>query len=319
MEGLHNVLDAPSRLYSAGISKEAKDTGLLKPRWVNSEDDSVGLVGRELLNDVRKHPEVLQDIKQELKKPSSRRRGDRPKHVRFYMDKMNTNHLLNLSLELRKHDIPLSPLGDDSIAMPTPLCDTYMSRLASAIGEADGSTPLTNERLWQSAMLARYRNYSQERAENQAKLVTMSLDEISIDPAVPLKKVLEFREDHRDMLLAFRREIRTLARSISKGLDDSEKQGVFEEILRDRIMPSREEIQARLREMDIKFVVRCVEIAAVANASIVITHAFLANLVPAGLIIGSTLGLNLLNSRLAVRNHSLGYLYQAQKELGKKN
>jgi hypothetical protein len=317
MEGLHNVLDAPSRLYSGGISKEAKDVGLLKPRWVDSEDESVKIAGRELLNDIRMNPEVLEDVAQELKRPSSQRRGDRPKHIRLYMDKMNPNHLLHLGLELSKYNIPLSPLGEDSIAMPTQLHDPYMSRLASVISEADGSVPLTNEKFWQSAMLGRYVNYSQERAENQAKLVTMSLDTISIDPDVPLKKVLEFREKHRDKLLALRREIRALVRSISKGLDDSEKQKVFEEILRDRIIPSREVIQTELRETDIGFVWRCIEIAAVTDVGIVTTQEFITCLVTAGLLMGFALGRNLRDNRLTVSNDPLGYLYQARKEFEK--
>ena len=162
----------------------------------------------------------------------------RPKFGKLSMSKIDVNHLLNIAFEFKEAGIPISTDDKNNVIVPTPFSDTYMSMLASSIAANDGTIPLTNENLWHYALIDRFINYEEERKENQGQLATMSLQTISIDPNVPLIEIMRFRNDHRDMLINFRRQIRELSRQVAQGLNTAEKQSVFEEIICDNIRPA---------------------------------------------------------------------------------
>jgi len=302
--------------YATPISKEAKAAGFLKPRFVNPEDESVKKAGREIITDIRKTPEIKTKISEMIRKPVRPSQRIRPKFSKLSMSKIDVNHLLNLAFEFKEAGIPISTDDKNNVIVPTPFSDTYMSMLASSIAANDGTIPLTDEDLWHYALIDRFINYEEERKENQGQLATMSLKTISIDPNVPLIEILRFRNDHRDMLINFRRQIRELSRQVAQGLNTAEKQSVFEEIIGDNIGTAKVEIEAKLKESNLGFVRGCIVITLAGCVGVVISQEWLAPFITAGILAGAELIDNIRRDRFIQTSDPLGYLYKAQKRLG---
>ncbi len=302
--------------YANPISKEAKAAGFLKPRFVNPEDESVKKAGREIITDIRKTPEIKTKIKEMIKKPVRTSQRIRPKFSKLSMSKIDINHLINIVFEFKEAGIHISPADNNYMIVPTAFSDTYMSMLASSIATNDGTIPLTNVNLWNDALIDRYINYDEERMDNQGQLATMSLKTISIDPNVPLIEILRFRNDHRDMLINFRRQIRELSRQVAQGLNTAEKQSVFEEIIGDNIRTAKVEIESKLKESNLGFVRGCIVITLAGCVGVVISQEWLAPFITAGILAGAELIDNIRSDRFIQTSDPLGYLYEAQKRLG---
>jgi hypothetical protein len=192
----------------------------------------------------------------------------------------------------------------------------YMSRLASVVAQNDNSVPLTNEHLWQDAALARVIDYSKERKQNQSELVQLSLRTIAINPDVPLAEVLKFRNKHHEDLMNYRRHIRKLVREISKGLNTSDKQSLFEEMVRDEFLPVKKEVEAKLSQNTDWFMIKNIAITVAGVGAILLSggQAWLASLLKGTVALGINVLGNIRDDRKCVKNHPLGYLYQAQKK-----
>jgi len=301
--------------YATPISQEAKAAGFLKPRFVNPADESVKQAGREIITDIRKTPEIKTKISEMIRKPVRPSQKIRPKFSKLSLSKIDINHLLNLAFEFKEAGIPISTDDNNNVIVPTPFSDTYMSMLASSIATNDGIIPLTNVDLWHHALIDRYKNYDEERIDNQGQLATMSLQTISIDPNVPLIEIMRFRYDHRDMLINFRRQIHELSRQVVPGLNTAEKQSVFEEIIGDNIRPAKVEIEAKLNESGLRFVGSCIVITLVGCGGIVISQEWLAPLITAGIFAGAELIGNIRRDRFIQTSDPLGYLYKAEQRL----
>ncbi len=299
--------------YESLISREATDIGFLKPRIVHSQDDSVIKTGEEFCADIEQ-----ENVKQRIIK--NIRETKRKRFSRVHLDKWSKEYLFKIWLAI-KEDIPLSPDTDDYVIFPAPLGHAYMSRLASVIAQNDNSIPLTNLPNFQDILIDRLVDYSKERKQNQAELVRLSLKTVSINPDVPLIDILRFRDTNRDMLLNYRSYIRELARQIARGLDTTEKQYVCKEIMRDKVLPVKEEIEAKLNESNILFGLGCFDIAQAAVMGFITSGGqSWVNGIAGGLVslgISSIRGLR--EDRNIIKDHPLGYLYKAQQQLGRIN
>lgn len=303
--------------YATPISKEAKDAGFLKPRFVNPEDESVKKAGREIITDIRKTPEIKTKIKEMIKKPVRPSQRIRPKFSKLSMSKIDVNHLLSLAFEFKEAGIHISPADNNYVIVPTAFSDTYMSMLASIIATNDNSIPLTNVNLWHHAMLDRYVNYDQKRKANQSQLADLSLRTLAVDPEVPLIDILRFRDENRDKLIKYRRLIRRLVRDISGELDTNQKQVLFEEIVKDEILPEKEDIEAKLKSESTFFTVSSTVITVTAIGTIIVSggQAWLGALLQGAASIGLHYYGNVRAERI-VKGNPLGYLYEAEQKFG---
>lgn len=307
-----------TEFYKTDVSREAKKEGFLEERMVHPMDESVQQTGRDFILDIRKTPEIKEKLANILRSPQWRQAGP-DKYRIIYMEKFSPNHLLNLVYELKETGIQFNPITDGSngIIVPKLFYDMYMSRMASIIAQNDDSVPLTNEDLWQDAALDRLIDYSGERANNQSQLVTMSLQTISINVQVPLIEILRFRDKHRQELLNFRRQIRRLSLQITQGLNSAEKQSVFEEIINDNVLPAKDEIEAKLNENGITFLVSTLGISLPTVLMITISGNAWPAVFAGGAITLTTMVVNSIRKdRSFIKNKPLGYLYKAQQELG---
>lgn len=311
-----------TEFYKTDVSREAKKEGFLEERIVHPIDESVQQTGRDFISDLREIPEIKESLTNTLRSRQWRRGGTNNYRI-IYMEKFNPNHLLNLVVELKETGIQFNPLTDGSngIIVPKPVYDMYMSRMASVVARNDDSVPLTNEKLWQDAVLDRVIDRSGERANNQSQLATMSLQTISIDQVVPLIEVLKFRDKNRDMLVNFRRQIRELSRQIQIGLNTADKQKVFEEIIADKIVPVKGEVEAKLNESNILFGLGCFDIVQVVAIGFIASGGqSWVNGIACGLVsLGTSLIKGLREDRNIIKDHPLGYLYKAKQQLGGAN
>lgn len=303
--------------YATPISKEAKAAGFLNQRFVNPDDEPVKQAGREIITDIRKTPEIKTKIKEMIIKPFRPSQRKRQKFSKLSLSKIDVNHLLNIAFEFKEAGIPISAADYNYVIVPTPFSDTYMSMLASSIAANDGTIPLTNVNIWHHAMLDRYVNYDQKRKVNQAQLADLSLRALAVDPEVPLIDVLRFRDKNRDKLIKYRRLIRRLVRDISGELDTNQKQVLFEEIVKNEILPEKEDIEAKLKSESTFFTVSITVITVTAIGTILLSggQAWLGGLLQGAATIGLNYYGNVRTERI-IKDHPLGYLYKAQQRLG---
>jgi len=301
--------------YHANASQEAEREGFLKPRFVHSNDDVVIRAGREFFEDVEDNREFGLRFAQ-LVNGAIDEIPEINRHLPIHEQKWLPIYLEKVSWWLQEV-FPHREIGEHLI-VPGIIGWAYMSRLASVIAQQDGLAPLTNLPIFNETLLDRFIDYGQEREENQSQLVKLSMQMVSIDPNVPLNKILRFRDEHRDMLLHFRRCMREFTLQIAAGLATAERQRVLEEIVRDRIVPVKEEIEARLRERRIAFGFSFLDIAQATAFGVIgaggvnILTAIAASLV--------SLTISLVRSfredRNIIEGHPLGYLYRVQSEFG---
>ena len=304
------VPESISDPYKSPASKEAKQEGFLRSRIVHEMDDAVQKTGKEFVRDV-KQDSVREHIVSIVRTTNPKEK----KWTKVHFQKWAPQHLMKVWLDFRDY-FPLSPTPDDFIIFPEPLANSYMSRLASVIAESDTTNPITSNLSYHNVLVDRYLDYSDERRSNQSQLANLSLQTISIDPAVPLIEILKFRNKNGDMLINFRRQIRELSRQIQIGFDTANKQKVFEEIITDKIVPVRREVEAKLEENNLKFVGSCITIALAGYAGIVFSGEYLGQLITAGILISAALIGNLRSERKVPVDNQLGYLYKAQQKLG---
>lgn len=296
--------------YESPISKEATDAGFLKPRIVNSRDKSVKKTGDEFCADIEQ-----ENIKQRI--ITCIHKVKRKRFSRIHFEKWAPDSLFKVWRAI-KNDIPLSPDVDDYVIFPEPLGNAYMSRLASVIAQHDKTTPLTNLPDYQDILTDRFVDYSEEQKQVQLQLATMSLQTISIEPETPLIEILRFKDKykHRKMLFDFRRYIRDLTRQVSAGLQNSKKQEIFIELIKDKILPAGEEIGKKLDENNLRFVAGNIVLTLAGCAGAAISQEWLGYLVVTGILAGAKLIGNLREERLILEEHPLCYLYQVQKKFG---
>jgi len=295
------------------IYKEAESAGFYERRLVYAHESLLKIVGSEFLNAIQKESVIIKEIG--YRKGCTERITTKPLNI----EKMHPEHLEELNRKLR--DVGFYSFFDgECIHIPSFLVDAYMSWLASTISQADGSVPLADELLWQNIMLEPNLASCQERIADQAKIANMSLQTISIHHDVPLDAVIKFRDKHRDELINFRRSIRKLSKQIGIGLNTSKKQEQLQEIIRDEVLPSKQEIEAKLTEGDIAFGFSALDITqATAMGMIASRGENLLAGVGAGLIsLTISFVQSLREDRNIIREHPLGYLYRAQKKFGAK-
>lgn len=310
------------KIYNTEISIEAEKEHFLKSRVVEPIDEILTQAGTEIINDLERTPQILDKISKITRKPIRPQKRNRPKFSTIHIEKFNPLDLLRLKNILDKSGIIISPKDNYAnwIIVPTSFYDMYMSRLASIITTKDRTSPFTNETLWQDAILDRFIDYSQERKTNQAHLAMLSLQTLSINPQVPLIEVLRFRDKYREDLSNYRRYIRKLARQISKGLDSAEKQSLFEEIVKDEIIPILGDIEKKLTTAGTFFMVSNMVIAIAAIGAILLSggQAWLGNVLQGAATVGLNCYGNVREER-CVTEKPVGYLYKAQQQFGGEN
>jgi len=313
-------IDKGHKIYNTAISIEAEKEHFLKSRIVTPIDEVLRQVGTEIIDDLERTPQILDSIRKVIRTSIRPQERKRPKFSRIHIEKFNPLELLRLKNILDKSSITISSYDNacDWIIVPTPFYDMYMSRLASVIADKDSTSPLTNETLWQDVVIGRALDYSMERRQNQSELAKLSLQTIAVNPGVPLIDILRFREKHQKDLIKYRTHIRKLVHEISKGLNTSEKQTLFEEMIKDEFLPAKEEIEAKLSNNADWFMINNVAILIGGIGEILLSggQAWLASLFKGTIRAGINILGTIRDDRKCIKNHPVGYLYQAQKKFG---
>jgi hypothetical protein len=295
------------RPYENNLTKEAEREGFLRKRDVTWYDRAVKRAGDEFIQDI----ETIAEIRRLLLQQSN----NNLLRTRVYNGKIALDCRERLLEYFRENIIE----EENAYIMPNVLAHSYMSRLASVIAKNDRTIPLTDDHFGDSILESRYLNYSHEQAKNQAMLAKLSLQIISIDPDTPLVNIILFRKKHSKELHNLRRKIRQLSRQIAKGLDNATRQQAFEDLIKDEIIPAKEEIKAKLNENNLQFLAANIILTVAGCAGVAISGEWFGQIVNAGILAGASLIGNIRRERLTVKNHPLGYLYQAQKQFGTNN
>lgn len=298
--------------YQNKSSKEACELNFLEPRYISDYDDEVLTAGNEFLEDIKQR-----EIKTKLINIFKSQRVKNGKYAQIHFEKFNPLILLQIRDELHT-EIPFSPVNENTLIIPSVLMCAYLSRVATTLSLKDNSSPLTNAVDYQNILLDKYTSYEQEHRDNQCQLANLSLKTISIDPSVPLADILRFKDNHTEMLLGFRRKIRKLARQVARGLNTADKQNAFEKIIKDEVLPAKSEIETKLNENSIQFLIMDLVIAITSVAAIVSYggQAWLSNFAQGAVALTANSLLSIRQDRNIIREHPLGYLYRAYREFG---
>ncbi|MBN2589582.1 MAG: hypothetical protein JXA96_06960 [Sedimentisphaerales bacterium] len=297
------------------IEEEYISVGLLKPYNINEFSHLIEKAGQELLDDISENPVIIDDI---INQANQNEKTIDIEIIPLSIDKINLYHQQEINKHLFKRKISLVPIDQTNVAIPAKLFELYISRLASFITQKDGLIPLTDQLNCQNAVLSRFIDYSGERKKNQADLAKLSLQIISINPNVPLDDILKFREKNRNELAKYRKHIKNIARGISQGLETSEKQKLIEEIVKYDFIPLKQEIQSKLSESDIAFGLSAFDILQAIVIGTIATGGsnWKIGITGSGISLIVSLYKSLREDRNIIRDHPLGYLYQAQKQFG---
>lgn len=297
--------------FKRACSREAYNENFLQERYVDPYDEAVESAGLEFFQDID-NESIQKHLTKGLRpfncygSGANIQRMELPTHLEkfspIFMDKIS--NMLRRELELSSKD--------EYFLLPKRVGYAYMSRLASAISAVDNVAPLTIDPLYNDIMVDRIVDYSGKLIENQSKLATLSLQSIAIDSSVPLIKILRFRDQNRKMLLSFRRQIRKISRQVQTGLNTAKSQAVFEAIIKDEILPMKDEVESKLQENDLKFLASCTTITLAGCASLAFSPEYLGQLVGSGILLCAALIGNLRSERTIPASSPLGYLYKAQ-------
>lgn len=295
--------------YNSPTSREASSERFLRARTVHSSDSEVVQAGEEFLNDIQD-----KDVRQSIVKLQHPEAGGRRFGIHHY--KLSPDCLDKLVDALQ--DILRPDPVDEFIRFPEAVGMAYMSRLASVLARKDNASALTGNSSCQNVLVDKYYQSADPERATQAKLAILSLETISISPAVPLKNILSFRDQHRDDLLNFRRSIRRLCRQIGGTDSYEDSQAKLKEIVKDEVLPTRHQIEERLKGNRIAFglsafdMTQAVVLGGLASGG--------ENWVTALMGVGISLAISLVKSqrqdRQLVRDHPFAYLYKAEKHFG---
>jgi len=293
--------------YENPATLDAEREGFLKRRDVMWDDRAVKQAGDEFVDDVKNFSEIRDIL--------SRQTDLNLRESSVYDGKIS----LVCREKLKEYFRENVRERKGKYIMPSILAHSYMSRLASVISHNDGTIPLTDNRFSDSILESRYLSYERQQGQNQGELAKLALQTIEINPAVPLHDIIRFRNNHRTELSVFRRSIRCISRHVEQGLDTAARQFAFQELIRDELIPARQEIETKLAENNLHFVAANIVIMVAGCAGVAISGEWLGQLVNTGILAGAALIGDIRRERLTVKNHPLGYLYQAQKKFGAKN
>lgn len=299
--------------YLSLISREANQAGFLKPRIVEKGDSTFEKAAAEFCRDI-----IQEYVKHPMIAACQNIYNDRWMLLPSGAMPSNYASILKTFVSYDEPNILRGLFDQDRLAVPAALGNIYLCRLASIVAQKDNTVPLTSLSSCQDILANRFIDYSKERRQNQMELVKLSLQTIAVNPDVPLMTILKFRDKHRKDLINYRKHIRKLVRQISKGLTNSEKQSLFEEMVKDEFLPVKKEVEAKLLENAGWFMINNTAIMVAATGTILLTggQAWLAGLLQGIVSLGINVLGNIRDDRKCVKNHPLGYLYQAQKKFG---
>lgn len=229
--------------YDSPASKEAFEAGVLRPRFVSPDSPEVIQTGEEFLADAESSA-----IKASAK--------DAVKNLRLHHDKLPRLHPGKFSEKVRRSLFSTDAMDADGFLRVTDgFGNAYMSRLATVIGEADGTTPLTDDQLSHKVVIDRYVEESDAPSlrEAESTLARLSIQAIQIHADTPLRDVVSFRDKHRAELERYRRAIRKLARETAAIRDRAQFEHELGRIVDEEIQPGLDELKAKITEHHIGF------------------------------------------------------------------
>lgn len=293
--------------YDSPASKEAFEAGVLRPRYVSPDAPEVIQTGEEFLADAER----------------SAIRGsanDAVKKLRLHRDKLPQLHPGKLSEKVRQTLFATDTVDADGFLRVTAgFGSAYMSRLATVIGEANGTIPLTDSQSSHKVVVDRYVEEWETPSihEAESKLAKLSIQAIQIHRDTPLHDVLTFREKHRDELERYRRAIRKLAREAGAIRDRTQFERELGRIVNHEIQPSLEELKRKIKEQRLAFGLTALDMT---QACLVGVAASGFGGVPLGTL-GAVVSLTIAayktrrGIREAQRDNPLGYLLSATRDL----
>jgi len=293
--------------YHNPVSKEAFDVGLLRQRYVTPDAPEVIKTGEEFLADA--HNSAIKDTAEGAIKNLQLHRDKLP---RLHPDKLSER--VRSALFSKKAEDP-----NGFLRVTNGFGGAYMSRLATVISEADGTTPITDDQLSHDVVVDRYVDESPPPSLQQAEsqLARLSVRAIQIDPATPLRSLVTFRERHRGELERYRRAIRKLARETAAIKDPKHFEHEIRRIVDEEIGPGAEELKAKFAEHSIGFGLCIFDIAQACLISMV--GSSVGGITLGGAAAAVSVTIAGFRSRREItslqRDHPFSYLFSAQGEL----
>ena len=238
--------------YRHPWTAEAFREGFLKPRHVSPDCDEVRKTGDEILQDTGR--EAIRAAVKDCRRTAGLHAEKLPSWV----------HSDKLPLVLQDALFTKETVRSEGFFQAAEgFISAYMSQLAAAVGESDRSYPLTNHPVNQDVVVDRQADPATAGNLETAtsELAQIAFDTVAVHADTPLLTLLRFRDKHRDQLTSFRRKIRQLARQVAVPSTAENRRKLVQQISDDDLQPAVEELEARLRESNVGFVRRVMELA----------------------------------------------------------
>jgi hypothetical protein len=306
------VPESVDRPYSTRTALELQDAEVLVPLRVHSSMSEIESLTSEIL-DYLNTPEALRLLM--VDEPTA--------DARIHVDKMPSTlrhlariHPEKLPYEIR-HLVDAGILGrrrGEWYNVGLRFADFYMTLLATHLSERIGAGLLTDYPASSSlsatvrldARLNRslgriHRRIREYDAAGQRRtgpstlaqgiLANLVIEKIGIDPETPIKKLLTFREDHKEELGRFRTEIGALTESISSDLPMEHLRQRAQDIHQNNVQPALQSLKRGLTSSRIKwFTENYLKVAFLSTSSTSVMAALGLD-VPQALLVGAGISL----------------------------
>ena len=192
----------------------------------------------------------------------------------YRLDRLGNIHpeKLTYKIEHALNELSMGELDGEWMRVNHEFADFYMTLLASRLAESTGAglvTPLpAADRLAVAARLdgqtdrivrdrrAPWRRDRRRRGLPrhlaQGMLGQLALKRVSIDPATPVDRLLQFKERHRDELGRFRAKIEELAASVALDLPEEALRQRVHDLHVNEVAPAISDLRDALKGLDIK-------------------------------------------------------------------
>lgn len=334
---LSTIVPRSIRPYRSGVSKDLADAGVLQAlvvdpdmpeldeiaddviRYIHTEEGQRALLiprgaSRARIHDDKFSRRLLREI-------------DRGSHI--HVEKFASELLHDLRRVLRRNQ------GDPWVHLPSTFASYYMTLLASHLARTRGRALLTDQptvealatkaSLGTGLPLGPRLGMRMPTKVAEGLLATLALRTIRISSQTTVRKLLRFIEKHETERSRFRSAIRGLVNSLAGEVGAEPLLKHVQSIFQDELLPSLEELRARLRDHRITCGFSNLKLSTLASTSPTVLGGLLsqAGLGPFALFAGVGLSIVLQTANYTVqrrgilRGNPYSFVLSAEKAFGK--
>ncbi len=265
------ALDQP---YSTNTAKRLQDQGILVPLRVRSDLREIEALTRDVLT------YLLSQEGMELLTGANRN------HIYLHPDKLpnSVRRLARMHPEKMSHEVRYMleesglshPSRDGFLEVHDEFANYYMTLLATRLSESIGAGLVTSfalphrlslkvkadsqmtdiigssERHWYEYQLYKER-ITVRRELAQGMLVELMLEEIAVDPATPIERIIKYREDHASELGRFRAKVGQLTSSLPENATLSAMGQHVSDLYINEVKPAVDDLKRSLASGRIKW------------------------------------------------------------------